>query len=77
MQALNKQAKPDFSQALDYTCEQCGNTAFVAQYLIKKFSALLSPTGEEMLAPIQVFGCAKCGHINSDFIPENDQMSTL
>lgn len=77
MQALNKQAKPDFSQALDYVCEQCGNKAFVAQYLIKKFSALLSPTGEEALVPIQVFSCAKCGHINSDFIPENDQVSTL
>ena len=77
MQALNKQAKVDFSQALDYTCEQCGNKAFVAQYLIKKFSALLSPTGEEALVPIQVFSCAKCGHINSDFVPDSEEISTM
>ena len=77
MQLGQKQAKPDFSQALDYTCEKCGGVAFVTQFLIKKFSALLSPTGEEMLAPIQVFACAKCGNINSDFIPESDQVSTL
>jgi hypothetical protein len=77
MQISQKQAKPDFSQALDYTCDKCGGTAFVAQYLIKKFSALLSPTGEEMLAPIQVFACAKCGHINNDFLPESDQVAAL
>jgi hypothetical protein len=30
-------------------------------------SALLSPHGKETMIPMQVFACAKCGHINNDF----------
>ena len=61
----------DFSMAETYTCEECGNDKFIVNYIIKKFSALVSPTGNEMLTPIQAFACSKCGHINSDFLPEN------
>lgn len=62
----------DFSMAENYACEQCSNDRFVVHYLIKKFSALVSPTGQEMLTPIQVFACSDCKHINADFLPEND-----
>lgn len=71
----NLQAKGlDFSQANSYTCEECGNDRFVVNYLIKQFSALISPTGQEMLTPVQAFACSKCGHINKDFLPENDTL---
>jgi len=65
------QLEIDFSMAETYVCEECGNDRFVVNYLIKKFSALVSPTGNEMLNPIQCFSCASCGHINPDFLPEN------
>ena len=65
------QPEIDFSMAETYTCEECGNDKFIVNYIIKKFSALVSPTGNEMLTPIQAFACSKCGHINSDFLPEN------
>ena len=65
------QPEIDFSMAETYTCEECGNDKFIVNYIIKKFSALVSPTGNEMLTPIQAFACTKCGHINSDFLPEN------
>jgi hypothetical protein len=65
------QPEIDFSMAETYVCEECGNDRFVVNYLIKKFSALISPTGNEMLTPIQAFACSKCGHINPDFLPEN------
>jgi hypothetical protein len=64
----------DFSQAQNYTCEKCDNDRFVVNYLIKKFSALLSPTGNEMLTPIQAFACSNCGHINKDFLPESESL---
>ena len=64
----------DFSQANNYTCEICNNDRFVVNYLIKQFSALISPTGQEMLTPVQAFACSKCGHINKDFLPENDSL---
>lgn len=64
----------DFSDAESYVCEQCGHDHFEVTYLIKKFSALISPTGQEMLTPIQAFACKECGHINKDFLPENDTL---
>jgi hypothetical protein len=64
----------DLSKADNYTCESCGNDRFTVQYLIKKFSALISPTGQEMLTPISCFACTKCNHINKDFLPEGNQL---
>jgi len=69
------QSKPDFSQALDYACEKCNGTLFAVRFLIKKFSALTSPTGEETLNPIQVFSCIGCNHVNQDFLPANEQIA--
>lgn len=64
----------DFSDAETYVCENCGHDHFEVTYLIKKFSALISPTGQEMLTPIQAFSCKQCGHINKDFLPENETL---
>ena len=60
----------DFSQTTAETCESCGNETFVQVYQMRKLSALLSPTGQEAMIPIQVFACAKCGYINKGFLPK-------
>ena len=60
----------DFSQTSAETCESCENETFVQVYQMRKLSALLSPTGQEAMIPIQVFACAKCGHINEGFLPK-------
>ncbi len=71
----NLQAKGiDFSQAEPFLCEECGNDRFVVQYLIKRFSPLISPSGNEMIVPISCFACSNCNHINKDFLPENDNL---
>ena len=44
------------------TC-RCGNFTFQASFVLKRISALLSPTGKETMAPIQVFTCTHCGTI--------------
>ena len=31
--------------------------------MIKKLSALVSPTGKEIIAPVQVFNCGNCGEM--------------
>jgi hypothetical protein len=47
--------------------------------LLRKVSKFLSTDGREGLAPVQVFCCTKCGHVNRDFYPpelaitENDE----
>ena len=62
----------DFSQTTAEVCEECGNDTFVQVYQMRKLSALLSPTGQEAMIPVQVFACAKCSHINKEFLPKEE-----
>lgn len=73
---MNDQNKPiqqkmniDISQADSMKCAECDSEQFDMKYLIKKISALLSPNGEEIIVPVQVFSCANCGIIPEDFLP--------
>lgn len=63
------QVNVDLSNAEDITCERCGNYTFEQVALMKKVSALISPTGKEGVVPIPVFACAACGNINAGFLP--------
>ena len=62
----------DFSQTTAEKCESCKNETFVQVYQMRKLSPLLSPTVQETMIPIQVFACAKCGHINKGFLPKGE-----
>ena len=62
----------DFSQTTAEVCEKCENDTFTQVFQMRKLSALLSPTGEQSMIPIQVFACTKCGNINSAFLPKED-----
>ena len=64
------QMNVDMSQTTAEVCESCENETFIQVYQMRKLSALLSPTGEPAMIPIQVFACAKCGHINKGFLPK-------
>lgn len=69
----------DISQAEDVTCERCGNYTFEQIMLMKKISALVSPTGKDAVVPIPTFSCNACGHINKGFLPvlpKNQEEST-
>lgn len=46
-------------------CE-CGSKLFHEAIVLKKVSALISPTGKEELYPIPVYVCDKCGKIPED-----------
>ena len=69
---LNSQQKMriNLQDADDVACDECENTYFSPAIIIKRVSALLSPTGQEMMAPVQLFQCSKCGHVNKEFLPE-------
>ena len=58
---------PDMSKAKHMVCEKCQNKTFKQTLLLKKLSALLSPTGHETIVPTAVFACEKCGHVNQEF----------
>jgi len=58
-----QQVKIDLSDADTMKCQKCENSIFIQGYVIKKISAILSPTGEEVIAPVQVFNCGNCGEM--------------
>ena len=66
------QMQVDLSQTTEVICEKCENTTFNHVFKIRKLSALLSPSGQPTMIPMQVFACAKCNNINSDFLPIED-----
>ena len=59
----------DLQAALDVVCESCGSRVFKEVAVLKRVSPLMSPTGKEMLAPVQTFACAACNHLNIEFDP--------
>lgn len=59
----------DLSNAQDVTCDNCGNYTFNEVVLMKRISALVSPTGKEAIVPIPTFACNACGFINKQFLP--------
>ncbi len=60
----------DLEKAETLKCEECDSSLFTISYLIKKISAIMSPNGQEVLAPIQVYTCKSCGEIPKIFLGE-------
>ena len=59
----------NLQDAEDIICEECGGKTFDIVVMLKKLSALLSPTGKEERINIQTLACHSCGHINKEFEP--------
>ena len=57
----------NLEHAVDVTCEKCEYEHFTPVFSIKRISPLVSPTGKEVMVPVQTFACASCGHINEGF----------
>ena len=57
----------DLTHATTLECEECKCKGFKQTLMLKKISALLSPTGQEAMIPVGVFACEKCAHINKEF----------
>jgi len=68
-----QQMNIDFSQTTEITCDKCNHDVFTQVLKMRKLSALLSPSGQETMIPIQAFACAKCGHINASFLPKEEE----
>ena len=53
----------DLSKANIMRCEKCENSTFEQTIMLHKFSALVSPNGQEALIPVQVYSCGNCGKV--------------
>ena len=67
-QQQQQQINIDLKNAEDVKCEECENVYFTPVVMIKKLSALVSPTGQEVMAPMQLFQCSSCSHVNKQFL---------
>tara|TARA_Y100000592_G_scaffold101075_1_gene185193 strand:+ start:5211 stop:5465 length:255 start_codon:yes stop_codon:yes gene_type:complete len=54
----------------DVVCEECGNPTFIQVVLLKRVSAVMSPSGKKSFLPMPVFECSSCGHVNDELIPQ-------
>tara|TARA_Y100000593_G_scaffold21114_1_gene42432 strand:+ start:1332 stop:1610 length:279 start_codon:yes stop_codon:yes gene_type:complete len=66
-QGGNPLSSVDLTHAKTLECDECGGKGFKQTMMLKKLSALLSPTGQETIIPVGVFACEKCGHVNKEF----------
>ena len=57
----------DLSKTTIISCESCSGKTFKQTMLIRKMSAIVSPTGQEAIVPVAAFCCEQCGHINKEF----------
>ncbi len=71
-QPAGQSIKVDLSATENITCDECEGHLYTPVFVIKKLSALLSPTGDERLVPIQTFQCTACGHVNENFSPNGE-----
>jgi len=62
-----QQQEIDMSKTTEIKCEICMNDTFEQTILLRKLSALVSPTSQETIVPMAVFACKKCDHVNSEF----------
>lgn len=54
-------------------CLNCGHKFFTQLYIMKKVSALQSPTGQEMFIPFPVFACLECGNLFDKIVDETEE----
>ena len=55
------QEQIDISKTTPIQCEKCNNSTFKQTLLLRKLSALVSPTGQGGVVPTPTFYCLVCG----------------
>ena len=62
------QVKVDLRDAETIKCNDCDNYLFITSFVLKRLSAILSPTGQEAMIPVQVYSCGNCGAVAEGFL---------
>ena len=62
------QVRVDLKDAETINCKSCNNYLFITSFVLKRLSALVSPTGQETLIPVQVYSCGNCGEVAENML---------
>ena len=57
------QVQVDLRDAETINCSSCNNYLFITSFILKRLSAIVSPSGQEALIPVQVYSCGNCGQV--------------
>ena len=68
LQQPQQEVQVDLKKADTIKCDDCGNYIFITGHVIKRLSAIMSPTGQEAMIPIQVYSCGNCGKVPKIFL---------
>jgi predicted nucleic acid-binding Zn ribbon protein len=74
--AAAAQMRQQIMTAPDAHCGKCQGVYFENVFKVKRVSALMSPNGQEQMAPVQTLRCLECGNILddvSDFAPAPEE----
>ena len=58
----------DITDADDVCCKECNGVYFTQLVRIKKVSAIMSPTGQDVVLPVQIVKCDRCGAIDESVL---------
>ena len=62
-EVVDKKVKVDIKQTDTLACELCNCKIWDSAQIVKRVSALVSPTGKETLVPLPMLVCKNCGDI--------------
>ena len=90
MSNLNTNANPQnhmnmnikMEDTTEIACDNCGGVTFEAVMYFRRVSALVSPTAQEAVVPLNLYACKRCHHVNKEFLPQGvdispDKMQTV
>ena len=69
-QLQKREVDIDMQNTNPIICEGCKGLAFQPAVMLRKVSAIMSPTGKETFLQIPCVVCAECGQINKEMLPE-------
>ena len=67
-----RQQQPDIdlSKSSAIKCDKCTNEVFVPGFMLRRVSALVNPSGRDIVIQIPVQVCSACGGVNDEFVPQ-------
>ena len=67
------QTQVDINDTEMVKCDDCGNASFIQAFFLRRLSALMSPTGQEAMIPVQVYSCGNCGKVPDKLMPTGNE----
>ena len=67
------QAQVDINDTEMVKCDDCGNASFIQAFFLRRLSALMSPTGQEAMIPVQIYSCGNCGKVPDKLMPTGNE----